>query len=549
MREVRTYNPQPMSQITRCPSCATTFKVVADQLRISDGWVRCGQCKEVFHAASNLQVTPAEPLLPEWPTPPAQGPGAHQAPAPDNVVPAPAMEGAWPAAGGVKVWGSARSAVADAARDGAGAAADVGDATAEAAPSPSGLAETDPGTAASGPEVPAFLSASRRAQAAEAPAWNLEPLSPFGWRTRQEPPAAAPVDVPVDPPAAAAFTPLATTSAAPAAETAPMPVPPVRAAQAPPLPNASAPDSGGYELPFAELRDSGWPDDLELDGGNLPAASGHADGEPMAQVVEGAEAPWAADPLDTMVAMEAQAAADAGPILSARSVDEDDVSGAGLLRKADAGDGPGSSQAEPPPSSSDAHARAQTRAAHGATAPSVSSSTAEQEPGFIRVARRQAVWQRPAVRISLVSVVLLLAVFLALQMAVRERDRIAALYPQLRPALQAVCGALGCTLAPPRSIADVVIDSSSFTKGRTDGAFQLQLSLKNRSAMALAMPALELTLTDAQDQPVIRRVIRPDEMGAPAALAAHGEWTGTLPLTVQADAARVAGYRLLAFYP
>ncbi len=37
-----------MSQITRCPACSTQFKVVADQLRISDGWVRCGHCAEVF---------------------------------------------------------------------------------------------------------------------------------------------------------------------------------------------------------------------------------------------------------------------------------------------------------------------------------------------------------------------------------------------------------------------------------------------------------------------------------------------------------------------
>jgi len=43
-----------MSQITRCPSCQTHFKVVADQLRISQGWVRCGQCQEVFDASDAL---------------------------------------------------------------------------------------------------------------------------------------------------------------------------------------------------------------------------------------------------------------------------------------------------------------------------------------------------------------------------------------------------------------------------------------------------------------------------------------------------------------
>ncbi|WP_404826354.1 zinc-ribbon domain-containing protein [Diaphorobacter aerolatus] len=43
-----------MSQITRCPACRTSFRVVADQLRISGGWVRCGRCKEVFDASTNL---------------------------------------------------------------------------------------------------------------------------------------------------------------------------------------------------------------------------------------------------------------------------------------------------------------------------------------------------------------------------------------------------------------------------------------------------------------------------------------------------------------
>ena len=40
----RFYNPGPMSLITGCPACGTMFKVVPDQLKISDGWVRCGHC-------------------------------------------------------------------------------------------------------------------------------------------------------------------------------------------------------------------------------------------------------------------------------------------------------------------------------------------------------------------------------------------------------------------------------------------------------------------------------------------------------------------------
>src|SRR5438045_1501637 len=49
------YNRWLMSLITRCPACGTMFKVVADQLRISEGWVRCGHCAEIFDATANLQ--------------------------------------------------------------------------------------------------------------------------------------------------------------------------------------------------------------------------------------------------------------------------------------------------------------------------------------------------------------------------------------------------------------------------------------------------------------------------------------------------------------
>jgi predicted Zn finger-like uncharacterized protein len=49
-----------MALITRCPVCGTLFKVVPDQLRISEGWVRCGQCAEVFDASHDLQQSDLE---------------------------------------------------------------------------------------------------------------------------------------------------------------------------------------------------------------------------------------------------------------------------------------------------------------------------------------------------------------------------------------------------------------------------------------------------------------------------------------------------------
>ena len=39
---------------TRCSACNTAFRVVQDQLKVSEGWVRCGRCGEVFNALDRI---------------------------------------------------------------------------------------------------------------------------------------------------------------------------------------------------------------------------------------------------------------------------------------------------------------------------------------------------------------------------------------------------------------------------------------------------------------------------------------------------------------
>jgi predicted Zn finger-like uncharacterized protein len=53
-----------MSFITQCPACETQFKVTPDQLKMSEGWVRCGHCQHVFDASLNLQPWWPEPQTP-----------------------------------------------------------------------------------------------------------------------------------------------------------------------------------------------------------------------------------------------------------------------------------------------------------------------------------------------------------------------------------------------------------------------------------------------------------------------------------------------------
>ncbi|MET0311807.1 MAG: DUF3426 domain-containing protein [Burkholderiaceae bacterium] len=170
---------------------------------------------------------------------------------------------------------------------------------------------------------------------------------------------------------------------------------------------------------------------------------------------------------------------------------------------------------------------------------------------FIRTARRKALWRRPAVRGALAFAGLVLFIGLAFQVAVHERDRIAAWDPRTRPWIEQLCSHAGCQLSPLRQIESLVIDGSSFSKVRGD-AYRLGITLRNTATLPLALPAIELALTDTQDQPVIRRVLLPSELGATTGmLEAGGEWSGNFTLAVSANGSsgRIAGYRLLAFYP
>ncbi|MEJ8835072.1 DUF3426 domain-containing protein [Ramlibacter sp. AN1133] len=169
---------------------------------------------------------------------------------------------------------------------------------------------------------------------------------------------------------------------------------------------------------------------------------------------------------------------------------------------------------------------------------------------FVRQARRRAFWRRPLVRTLLLLFGLALAALLALQVGWQDRDRLALTQPELRPVLVRMCELLHCSLGAPRQIESIVIESSGFTRVRND-TYRLAFSVRNTARVQVAVPAMELTITDAQDQPIARRVLLPSELGAPGdAIAPASEWSGAVGVVVGgSSSARVAGYRLLAFYP
>jgi predicted Zn finger-like uncharacterized protein len=181
---------------------------------------------------------------------------------------------------------------------------------------------------------------------------------------------------------------------------------------------------------------------------------------------------------------------------------------------------------------------------------------AHAELSFLRDAVPEPPTAAPAAAVPRTRLFWSLAAGLALvlllwQWAVHERDRLAAKAPGLRPLLGALCAPLSCSVQPLRRIDAIVIDGSAF-QALGDSGYRLSLTLRNRAAHPVALPAIALTLTDIAEQPVLRRVLMPQELGSPPeALDAHGEWTAGADLQIadSAGRARVVGYRLDPFYP
>ncbi len=174
-----------------------------------------------------------------------------------------------------------------------------------------------------------------------------------------------------------------------------------------------------------------------------------------------------------------------------------------------------------------------------------------QQPSFMQGSQATPSQRKPWVRVGLYLCVLLFSLGLLGQVLIHERDRIAAIAPEIKPVVETLCDLVQCTVAPLRQIESVVMDSSSFNKLPGD-VYRLNFTLKNTAQMAMAVPAIELSLTDAQDQPLMRRVIFPAELGFKGdTLASVSESSASLTLAVktQGGVERIAGYRVLAFYP
>ncbi|MBI2319711.1 MAG: zinc-ribbon domain-containing protein [Betaproteobacteria bacterium] len=145
----------------------------------------------------------------------------------------------------------------------------------------------------------------------------------------------------------------------------------------------------------------------------------------------------------------------------------------------------------------------------------------------------------------------LLGLALVGQVAFHNRGEVALLVPQLEPSMKALCEALGCELPLPRRVELMSIESSDLRADSVNPAVMvLTATLRNRAAFPQSLPALELTLTDARDQALARRVLSaPEYLGRGAAerFAANSELA--VKVFIEAASLGAAGYRLYLFFP
>lgn len=466
----------------RCPNCQTAFRVVADQLRLRGGLVRCGRCNHVFDGRDHLielgaVVTPAAPTA-EAPQPPqSPEPTARVAPLAPSTAPEPEAPAASPAAEDDHGFGMTLIWEEDVPEEGV---AEVHLGEVEGATPVPDVPSTAPDTrplpdeVPIEPEVEPAAEPTQETRPPEPPAPPADPfhgLPPirdlddeedaFAAALPKQPSADLPVEPAITPAAAAA------TTAAAAAVSAPAKL-------------------------EAEKHDSVWMRH-ETDPHTL----------------------FAPVPRRHGLARRTQAEP-AGP------TPQRTLTGAPRPRKVR---GPN----------------------HG-----VSAATLD----FLRAAQAREQTRKTTGRRALARVAIgLLAVAAVLQLLFLARAEIVRRAPSTRPMLEALCQPLHCTIAPPRDLDALQIESSQLQRQEGDASDQyvLTATLRNRAGGPIALPAIELVTTDLQDQLLSRRALLPSDYLNPSdsaysksGLPARAE----LPIRVRFQSQRpTANYRVLIFYP
>jgi len=152
----------------------------------------------------------------------------------------------------------------------------------------------------------------------------------------------------------------------------------------------------------------------------------------------------------------------------------------------------------------------------------------------------------------LFSVCSLFLIVLIGQLTYALRTEISAYYPKTKPWLKLACAKIGCQIELPKKITLITIDDSDMHENTSyQDALQFSSTLVNHASYVQAYPLVELTLTDIDDKPVLRRTFTaqeylPEDANPEAGIAANEEVR--IKINLSSSDIPVAGYRVTVKY-
>ncbi len=132
------------------------------------------------------------------------------------------------------------------------------------------------------------------------------------------------------------------------------------------------------------------------------------------------------------------------------------------------------------------------------------------------------------------------------------RNEIAIHYPNFKPYLVEACKLLGCSVNLPKQIEFIVIDDSDMQEDTTHaGLMHFSSTLVNKADFHQAFPNLELTLTSADDKPLLRKIFKPSEYLPADTNISDGfkpDDEVKIKLSITTQGINVSGYRVFVSY-
>ncbi len=141
----------------------------------------------------------------------------------------------------------------------------------------------------------------------------------------------------------------------------------------------------------------------------------------------------------------------------------------------------------------------------------------------------------------------------ALQAVYLYRIEIAQALPDARPLMAQACEMVGCQVGLPQNFDLLSIESSDLVADpQKPDQIELRATLRNKARYVQAFPHLDLILTNAQDETLVKRIIAPPTYLKPPATQSVGFAPNSeinVKLQFKAQEVKPAGYRLQLIYP